>query len=87
MELGLRGIGFERQKHVGLLYKGTSVGEGRLDLIVGGTVVVELKTVDAFSPIHTAQLISYLRLTGLRLGLLINFNVPVLRDGIRRVVA
>jgi GxxExxY protein len=47
---------------------------------------VELKTVDAFSPIHTAQLISYLRLTGLRLGLLINFNVPVLRDGIRRVV-
>jgi len=86
LELELRGIPFERQKSVALSYKGKAIGEGRLDLVVGGVVVVELKTVESFAPIHTAQLISYLRLTGLCLGLLVNFNVPVLRDGIRRVV-
>jgi len=85
-ELGLRRIPFARQKSVVLSYKGNPIGEGRLDLVVAGEVVVELKTVESFAPIHTAQLNSYLRLTGLHLGLLINFNVPVLRDGIRRIV-
>ena len=86
MELELRGIPFERQRSVTRSYKGRPVGEGRIDLLVGEQVVVELKTVEGFAPIHTAQLISYLRLTGLRLGPLINFNVPVLRAGIRRVL-
>ena len=86
MELELRGIPFERQRSVTLSYKGRPVGAGRIDLLVGEQVVVELKTVEGFAPIHTAQLISYLRLTGLRLGPLINFNVPVLRAGIRRVL-
>ena len=86
LELELRGIPFERQRSVTLSYKGRPVGEGRIDLLVGEQVVVKLKTVEGFAPIHTAQLISYLRLTGLRLGPLINFNVPVLRAGIRRVL-
>ncbi|HNT75686.1 MAG TPA: GxxExxY protein [Anaerolineae bacterium] len=86
VELQLQGIPFERQKAIAVEYKGHSVGEGRLDLLVGGCLVVELKTVEAFAPIHQAQVISYLKATGLQLGLLINFHVPVLKDGIRRVV-
>jgi GxxExxY protein len=58
----------------------------RLDLLVEDKLLVELKSVDQVMPVHTAQLLSYLRLSGKRLGLLINFNVPVLRDGVKRVV-
>jgi GxxExxY protein len=58
----------------------------RLDLLVEDCVVVEIKSVEAIIPLHTAQLLSYLRLSGYRLGLLINFNVPVLKDGIRRLI-
>ena len=86
LELGLRGIAFERQKPIGVAYKGHAVGESRLDLLVGGCLVVELKAVEALAPIHQAQVISYLKATGLKLGLLINFNVPVLKSGIRRVI-
>jgi len=86
-ELELRGISFEGQKPLPVEYKGESVDCGyRLDLVVEGLVIVEIKAVDALLPIHQAQLLTYLRLTGLRLGLLLNFNVPVLTQGIRRVV-
>jgi GxxExxY protein len=61
------------------------VGEGRLDLLIAESLVVELKSVEALAPIHTAQLLSYLRATGHTLGLLINFNVPMLRHGIKRI--
>jgi GxxExxY protein len=86
VELGLRNIPYVRQKAFGVSYKEHEIGEGRLDLLVGGELLVELKAVEALAPIHKAQVISYLKATGLHLGLLINFNVPVLRDGIQRIV-
>ncbi len=67
-------------------YKGQNIGEGRVDLLVGTELLVELKAVETLAPIHKAQVISYLKATGLHLGLLINFNVPILRAGIQRVV-
>jgi GxxExxY protein len=86
IELTLREISFDHQKPVAVSYKGNAVGEGRLDLLVENVLIVELKTVEAFTEIHKAQVISYLKATNLQLGLLINFNVPVLRHGIKRVV-
>jgi GxxExxY protein len=86
VELGLRGIPFVRQYQSSIDYKGHAVGEHRLDLLVGDVLVVELKAVDALAPVHTAQVMSYLKANGKRLGLLINFNTPVLRQGIKRVV-
>jgi GxxExxY protein len=86
VELGLRNIPFERQKSIAVDYKGYSVGEGRTDLLVGGCLVLELKAVETLTAIHTAQLISYLKALHLHLGLLINFNVPILKDGIKRIV-
>ena len=86
IELELRGVVFESEKPVALEYKGRPIGEGRLDLLLDGKVVVELKAVDKLAPIHQEQVISYLKATDLQVGLLINFNVEVLRDGIRRVV-
>lgn len=82
-ELTLRQLPFVRQAEVQIPYKGTTVDCGfRLDLLVGGEVVLELKAVERLLPIHTAQLLTYLRLSGKRVGLLINFNVESLRDGI-----
>jgi GxxExxY protein len=86
VELRLRGIPFERQVKIGVTYKGEVVGEARLDLLVGGCLVVELKAVDGVTGIHTAQLLSYLKTTQHRLGLLINFNVLLLKHGIHRVI-
>jgi len=86
VELSLRGVKFARQAPVGVDYKGRRIGESRLDLLVEGSVVVELKTVDALAQIHTAQVISYLKATGCRIGLIINFNVKRLTDGIKRIV-
>ena len=86
VELTTRQIPFERQKPVSVMYKDRAVGEGRIDLVVGGELLVELKAVEALAPIHKAQVISYLKAMGRQLGLLINFNVPVLRSGIQRVV-
>ena len=83
---GFGGISFERQKPISLRYKEIPVGEGRVDLLIGGALVVELKAVDGLAAIHKAQVMSYLKATGLGLGLLINFNVPVLREGLQRVV-
>jgi GxxExxY protein len=84
-ELALRGIAYERQAPCVVVYKGVAVGEGRLDLLVEDAVVVELKAVDRLAPIHEAQLLSYLKATGKRLGLLLNFNTPAMRDGIKRI--
>src|SRR5215813_5521809 len=84
-ELLLRGIPFEREKPLPLEYKGIHLGCGyRLDLLVAESVVVEVKAIEALAPIHEAQLLTYLRIGGWRLGLLINFNVVVLKNGIRR---
>ena len=84
-ELALRGIPFERQRPLPVEYKGTKLDCGyRLDLVVAGAVIVEIKAVEIIEPIHEAQLLTYLKLGGWKLGLLINFNVPVLKEGIRR---
>lgn len=86
VELQLRGVPFVRQPIIALDYKGHGVGDGRLDLLVDSRLVVELKAVDALLAIHSAQILSYLRVTGCSLGLLINFNVHVLTHGIKRIV-
>ena len=84
-ELKLRGLSFERQRPLPVEYKGIKLDCGyRLDLLVENTVVVEIKAVSAIEPIHEAQLLTYLRIGGWKIGLLINFNVPVLKTGIRR---
>jgi GxxExxY protein len=85
-ELHARGMLFATQVPLPVVYKGRQLDVGyRLDLVVEHAVIVELKSIEQFDRIHTAQMLSYLRLSGLRLGLLINFNVPKLVDGIRRV--
>ena len=86
VELEIRGIPFERQCPFTLTYKGHPIGESRLDLLVGGLLVVELKACDTLLPIHRAKVISYLRAAGKQLALIINFNVPLLKDGIKRVI-
>jgi len=84
-ELSLRGIPFRKEYGVPLHYKGIQLDCGyRVDLLVADLVVVELKAIEAFSPVHDAQLLTYLRVGGWKVGLLINFNVAVLKDGIRR---
>lgn len=86
-ELELRGIRFEREKSLPIEYKSERLDCGyRLDFIVEQKVIVELKSVDNLLPIHDAQVLTYLKLTGCKVGLLINFNVPVLKDGIHRLV-
>lgn len=83
----VRSIPFEREKPLPLEYKGIRLECGyRLDLLVANAVVVEVKSVEALAPFHEAQLLTYLRLGGWKVGLLINFNVPVLKQGIRRRV-
>jgi GxxExxY protein len=84
-ELLLRGINFRREWALPLQYKGILLDCGyRIDVVVDDLVVVEIKTVQALAPIHDAQLLTYLRLGGWKVGLLINFNVVLLKDGIRR---
>jgi len=86
-ELRLRGIAFEQQVALGLDYKGLLIETAyRADFVVLDAVILELKAVRGFEPVHAAQLLTYLRWSGLRLGLMINFNVCVLRNGIKRVV-
>jgi GxxExxY protein len=86
-ELALRGLSFEQEKPLPVEYKGVLIDcSYRLDFVVAGKVVVEVKAVDALLPVHEAQLLTYLKLTGCRVGLLINFNVSVLKDGIKRLV-
>ncbi|MDO8744491.1 MAG: GxxExxY protein [Candidatus Brocadiaceae bacterium] len=86
-ELTLQKISFERQRPLPLEYKGVKLECGyRLDLLVDDTVVLEVKAVDAIISIHEAQLLTYMKLGGWKVGLLINFNVPVLKQGIKRLV-
>ena len=86
-ELSLRKISFEKQKNLPVEYKGTRLDCGyRLDIIISGKLIVELKACERLLPIYEAQLLTYLRLSGIKTGLLINFNVPVLKDGIKRLV-
>jgi GxxExxY protein len=86
-EFVIRGISFERQKPLPVSYKGEELGCGyRLDVVAEDAIILELKSCDSVEPIHRAQLLTYLKLSGLSLGLLLNFNVPVMREGIVRVV-
>ena len=86
-EMQLSELTFERQVPLPVAYKGVKLDCGyRLDFLVEGAVVLELKSADTLRPIHEAQLLTYLRLGGWTVGLLINFNVPVLKNGIRRIV-
>lgn len=83
-ELAIKGIPFTRQVPLQIQYKGESIDCAyRMDIVVGGLLLLELKSTDSLQPIHQAQIISYLKLSGIKHGLLINFNVRVLKDGIR----
>lgn len=86
MNMDRRKLTFKRQSQYSLKYKGTEIGRQRIDLIVEDAVVVELKSVERLDSVYLAQVLTYLRCTGLRLGLLINFNRRLLRTGIRRVI-
>ena len=86
-ELRESGLSFRRQVPLPVVYKAVRLDCGyRIDVVVEEAVILELKTVERLIPIHEAQLLTYLRLSGLRTGLLLNFNSPVLKDGIRRMV-
>lgn len=86
-ELADRDLPFERQKELPILYKGSELDAGfRLDIIVQGEVILELKSVETLTRLHEAQLLTYMRLSGISIGLLINFNVELLKNGIRRFV-
>ena len=86
-ELALRGVKVEQQLGLPIVYEGERLDAGyRLDLVVDGSVVVEVKSLGALAPIHDAQVLTYLKLSGLRIGLLINFNVVLLKQGIKRLV-
>ena len=86
VELQIAGLNFVRQPVFPVNYKGQVIGEYRLDLIVEDTVIVEIKSVERFDPIFEAQVLTYLRVTGKEIGLLMNFNSRLLRDGIKRYV-
>ena len=86
VEFQLAGLSFERQLIVPVTYKNQPIGDYRLDLVVEKLVVVEIKSVDRFDPLFEAQLLTYLKITGLKRGLLLNFNSRLLKDGIKRMV-
>ena len=86
-ELELRGILVRRQVQQPIVYKNIKINAGfRLDMVVGECIVVEVKAAEKLLPVHEAQLLTYLRLSGFRLGFLLNFNVPLIKDGIRRII-
>ena len=86
-ELSMRGLKFEQEKSLPVEYKGVLLNYGyRLDLLVDDKAVVELKSVDSLESVHEAQLLTYLKLSGKEVGILINFNVPLLKEGIKRMV-
>jgi GxxExxY protein len=86
-ELGLRGIEHKSQVELPVVYKGADLGcNFFMDIVLPGTLVLELKAVEKLLPIHEAQLLTYLKLSGIHLGLLLNFNVPVLKNGIKRLI-
>ena len=85
-ELTLRGIEHQCEFSVPIVYKGLPVGEGKVDILVARRLVLEMKVVEVLTPVHRAQTIAYLQAMKLPLGLLVNFNVAILRDGIKRVI-
>ncbi len=85
-EFGLRGIAYQAEKPITVPYKDIRIPGQRLDVVVGEKVILELKAVEAISPIHEAQILSYLKSTGIRVGLIINFKVMQLKQGVRRFV-
>ena len=86
-EIAKGGFSIERQKELPVIYRNVKLDCGyRIDLLVENKVIIEIKAIDKLAPIHTAQLLSYLKLSGCKIGLLINFNVKVLKDGIRRLI-
>ena len=85
-EFDLQGVRYQRQLAVPMEYKGRSIGEYRIDLVVENAVVVEIKSVERHAPVFEAQLLTYLRMTGKKLGLLINFNSQLLKHGIKRII-
>jgi len=85
VELGLRGVNFDRQTTFPVAYKGREVGAARPDLLAEQSVIVEIKAVEQLHEVHVAQALSYLKATGLPLALLINFKVPVLLRGVKRI--
>lgn len=86
LELDAQGLTFEREKQIVVRYRGREIHGHRVDLVVADCTIVELKAVDHLAPIHEAQVASYLRATGLRIGLLLNFNARVMKEGVRRIV-
>jgi GxxExxY protein len=86
-ELGEHGLSFERQRPLPVIYKSVRLDCGyRMDVVVEDRLILELKTIERLLPVHSAQLLTYLRLSGIRTGLILNFHAPVLRDGIKRMV-
>ncbi|HET6248552.1 MAG TPA: GxxExxY protein [Tepidisphaeraceae bacterium] len=85
-ELSLRQIPHQCEFPIPIIYKGEDVGLGKIDILVAGKLVIELKAVDALCAVHRAQVVTYLQVRNERLGILINFNVAMLRDGIKRVL-
>jgi len=86
-ELTLHGLAYEKQKMLPIIYKGKSLDCAyRIDLLVEGRVIAELKSVEKILPVHEAQLLTYLKLAGIRTGIILNFNAPLLKDGLRRLV-
>ncbi len=86
-EISRRGLRVQRQLALPIIYEGEKLDAGyRLDLVVEGAVIVEIKSIDALAPIHDAQVLTYLKLSGLRIGLLMNFNVVLLKQGLKRFV-
>lgn len=86
MELESRGLSFKRQMGVPIYYKGQMISEYRPDLIVADEIIVEVKSIERIAPVHVAQVRTYLRITSLNVGLIMNFNAETMRAGIRRVV-
>jgi GxxExxY protein len=86
LELSASGIAFEREKAYPVRYRGQLLCEQHLDFVIAGAIVLEIKSIECLAPIHHAQLLSYLRVSRLRVGLLLNFNVPVLKDGLVRKI-
>jgi GxxExxY protein len=86
VELRQVGLLVEREKKVPVTYRGVTVGRFKIDCLVEDKIVVEVKAIESLAPVHTAQLITYLKLTGCPIGLLMNFNVPILKSGVRRVL-
>lgn len=86
-EFQKRGLAFERQKVLAVVYDGVQIESGlRLDFLVENRCIVEMKAIEEIAPIHQAQVLTYLKLTGIRLGLLVNFNVMRIKDGLKRII-